>query len=219
MHQIKVTVFTLIYGAKHNNNGGNTERGPIMNKKHLGDAFDYWKGSLILILTQKHKLISNLIVVPMITDDELWKEKQWQKYRTILNLLKKNSVWNEKKFKNPQKSRHEYFTSIPADCDIFLDPDTGVSFGKRKKEHIAINDIQCLLNNVNDNRVLMVYQHARHNRNRAEQDCNMLKKQIHGTCCYPHECGQVTMFFISRDKKRIQKIKKALEPYRKANMG
>jgi len=185
-----------------------------MNKKHLGDAYDYWKGSLISILTKKHKIISNLAVVPMRTDNR-WSERRSRRYKNLLNLHKKNSVYHKDKFKNPQVLRHKYFASIPVDCDLFLDPDIGICAGEHTKEkHITIADISCLLcDHNNGKRVLMVYQHSRRDKKWVSKTQREIKKQISGISCYPHECGQVAMFFVSWNKKRIENIRKALTPY------
>ena len=185
-----------------------------MNIQHLGDAYDHWKGSVISILSSRKKIGSNLVVVPMLTDFQLWKAKDLRTYRRLLNLREESTICHEHEtFTNHQIGRHNYFAGIPNKCDLFLDPDTGISTGNHLTEkHITINEISNLLNDGgNRDRVLMVYQHSTRSRDRFPKIGSMLRRVPY----YPFKCGQVAMFFISLSKNRIKAIKNTLRDYQK----
>lgn len=178
-----------------------------MNIRHLGDAYDYWKGSVISILSSRNKIGPNLVVVPMLTDP--WEEEDLQTYGRLLNLNPANICHGREIFVNRRDPRKDYFADIPNKCDLFLDPDTGISTADHPtKKHITIGEIQRLLDG---NRVLMVYQHSTHSRDRFPKVRGMPR----GVSYYPFKCGQVAMFFISLSKKRIKAIKKTLGYYQK----
>lgn len=189
-----------------------------MNIRHLGDAYDHWKGSVISILSSRNKIGPNLVVVPMLTDPQLWKARDLRTYRRLLNPLNLCGVNiilchinDNETFTNSQTRRKKYFSiSNKYDkYDIFLDPDIGIAPPSgSKKGHITVGNIRNLLDG---NRVMMVYQHSTHSRDRFPNIGSMLR----GVSYYSFKCGQVAMFFISRSKKQIEAIKKTLIYYQK----
>lgn len=183
-----------------------------MNTKFLGDEIDHWKGSLILILTRL-KLISNFAVDPMVTNCQRWSEENLQTYERLLYLERNMICHNGNPF---LKGRQDYFAGIQHEGDLFLDPDTGISIGRRVlRKHITIPEI-CYLLNVNRKRVLMIYQHSARGNFRE-----LLKKIIDNRLKYDegvlyycvYEGGRVAMFFISQNRKRIQAIQNGLHLY------
>lgn len=118
-------------------------------------------------------------------------------------------------FVNRPNDRERYFGTLPADRDLFLDPDTGIAVNGNGG-HIRVQELAQLLNGPeNSGRVLLVYQHA------ARVDCRgrfatiaqELHENIDGCKVLAYECSQVAMFFISRNKRRIQAIESVLREY------
>ncbi len=180
-----------------------------MRNEYLGDAFDHWKGSLILRLS-KEKLIRELKVVPMITDDEtnpLWNEKDMQTYAQLLNIKREDIINESSKFENSDVKRKEYFKYVVSHKgDFFLDPDTGIEPQGALKKHVKFFELKILLENTE--RILMVYQHtSRWQKQNYKNSIRNIKKNIKDVSLIIYKGGQVSMFFISRNKKGIQKIK------------
>ncbi|MCJ7744334.1 MAG: hypothetical protein MUO99_07250, partial [Dehalococcoidales bacterium] len=91
-----------------------------MNAKHLGDALDHWKGSII---QRMEGLLERIAVIPMITDDKPWDDKKIETYSRLLSvdrkLVMKVMEWN----KTTRENRGDYFRNIHHRGDLFLDPD------------------------------------------------------------------------------------------------
>lgn len=191
-----------------------------MNSKHLGDALDHWKGSLISLLVSK-QLLGSVLVEPMITDPQEWPEEDIQTYKRLLGLeaLGPEAI-SHAKSTFPGGSRKDYFNEVPKDGDIFLDPDIGIAGDRAKKEHIKVAEIIDLLKT---DRVVMVYQHSAHSnftqwlleiKNKLTADAADAGADSAGSVhCTVYECDQVAMFFISLNRNRIDKIKAALQKY------
>ncbi len=197
-----------------------------LNSKHLGDALDHWKGSLISILFSK-QVLGSVVVEPMITDPRPWPEEDIQTYKRLLGL---EAIFHAKST-FPGRSREDYFNEVPKDGDIFLDPDIGI-LEKAKKEHIKVAEI---INLLKSDRVVMVYQHSGQRLPKQEAQTNSnfnrwllgIKNKLTADTadagadpadsvhCTVYECEQVAMFFISLNRKRIDKIKDVLQKYLK----
>jgi hypothetical protein len=167
-----------------------------MNLKHLGDALDHWKGSVMDLVDD-----NNLRVLPMLTDQHRWTKNHFDVYAKLLrrktnDILKKNVLF-------PCQTRSDYFTGLP-EYDLFIDPDTGIASDKnRKKEHISAAEIASLLPR-SSSRLLMIYQ----NRFVMKEMKETLKRvlafegltEFH---LFAYAAGAVGMVFISRSPKRI----------------
>jgi uncharacterized phage-like protein YoqJ len=186
-----------------------------MNKKHLGDAFDHWKGSLIQILSRK-RIIQNLRVEPMITDNEQWGKNDSETYRKLLNLPSVERICHKDEIfvNRKQRKRKDYFGEIPKRCNLLIDPDTGIKLSENtKKKHVKLCEIKELLDD--KRRVIMIYQHSQRKNNQETFD--EINKEISKMTPKIHWCayngGQVAMIFISRKQNRIERIKKTLKSY------
>jgi len=167
-----------------------------MNLKHLGDAFDHWKCSVLKLIHSR-----NLRVVPMFTDDKQWTRKQLHMYAKLLGVNREDVLQTETRFSN--RSRGTYF-DIPGPNDVFLDPDIGIGTSKKpKKEHVTSQDVAVLLSN-SRSRMLMIYQSKWLGRDMAYTLERVLSieglRQFHH---FGYGAGQVGMVFISHDQKRI----------------
>jgi len=186
-----------------------------MNHDYLGDALDHWKGSLIAILCRS-RLIDCLAVVPMATDAMEWNQDDWRTYARLLNVEGDDICQRDVPFVNGADRRQQYFANLPEGQDLFLDPDTGIAINGNGG-HIRVQELAQLLNGPkNIGRVLMVYQHAARDkvpRLRFVEIGGKLKRGIEECHVLVYECSQAAMFFISRNKRRIQAIENALREY------
>lgn len=174
-----------------------------MNSKHLGDALDHWKGSMI---EHTRELFNECIaVIPMITDDS-WECKQKSFYCKLLNVSEECVLdWE------PVHKNNNYFQNIVkgvCDSDLFLDPDIGIAL-KPDRGHVSWYTIKDLL--LNENRVIMVYQDA--SRRSLEKRLDKIEEMRKKACVHlvAYDCGQVAMLFFSYSETRIKKIADSLK--------
>lgn len=181
-----------------------------MNSKFLGDALDHWKGSLISFLSAK-RLVENIVVEPMITDDRPWPNEDLETYGRLLKIDSSSQICHGQSTFSGK--REEYFDSLPQDTDIFLDPDTGIATGSAGREHVKVTELGKLL--ANSDRVLIVYQHSARGsfHERLLEIRDRVSRDIPNVHCTVYECGRVAIFFISLDRARIQEIHNALREY------
>lgn len=179
-----------------------------MKLQYLGDALDHWKGSLFQRLC-KEGLLKDLYVEPMITDNHKWKE-ELVSYARLLNIRVTDIIHSDKTFANNHNNqRMSYFQSIKHQKDLFVDPDIGIATGNKTIQHIAIPEINLLLNINNQHRVLIVYQHTRQGitmPKRIDEVMNALNTEIKDIFCTSYESSVVAMLFISKNKERIGDI-------------
>ena len=188
-----------------------------MNITHLGDALDYWKGS---ILNRLRNDLIDLRVVPMLTDfgrrGVIWSHEQFALYADLLCVDPKIILLKDEQFIH--SGRIHYFSnpSLSGDSDLFLDPDTGIEPpGSLKGKHVALSDLQRLLER--SQRLILIYQHAQRGgmdnelevaRERMKRVRDFSKKEnkshpwLAATLC----CGAVSMFVVSRDEKRFERL-------------
>ena len=185
-----------------------------MNARFLGDAMGYWKGSLIRILAD-NDVIHDLAVEPMITGREPWTEEDLLTYRRLLGL-RSNIICHEYSIFSGR--REQYFRGTEHDGDLLLDPDTGIYTGVRvpTRKHITVPEIRCLLERHETcTPLLIVYQHSARGllREKLMGIQKTLLQEIPGTRCIAYEGGCVAMFFISKDRARIQCTYNALREH------
>lgn len=179
-----------------------------MQLKFLGDAFDHWKGSVLSRLVSA-RMLHGLMVVPMITDVEMWTQDDLTTYANLLYV-------NIKDVLNPEgllnKGRDKYFGFVPNDADIFLDPDTGISTSKVTPKHVAPKELADLIT-VNQARVLVIYQHSARGsfHKRLEEIIRHLQQKLPQTNACVYQCGWVAMIFLSANQHRIFSIQKYLK--------
>ena len=120
-----------------------------MQKKHLRDIKDYFKGWVISRVTQtRMEKPIDLRVIPMLTDDPeqdegRWSKLDWEMYAYLLNvredaiLLKdRHLVYTRDRARQQWAAeRRGYFDAVLASHtgDFFLDPDTGICTPKSEE--------------------------------------------------------------------------------------
>jgi len=169
-----------------------------MNLKHLGDALDHWKGSVISLFAGPE-----LRIVPMLTDADSWTAGHFRVYARLLGRKTKDILKRGVPFSNI--TRHKYFSNL-GERDLFLDPDTGVK-NKPSEKHITPADIARLLP-PSCSRMLLVYQHASRKKDGVKAKLQWLRslegfERLH---VIAYDAGPVSMIFISRHRGRSDKV-------------
>jgi hypothetical protein len=179
-----------------------------MNLLHLGDALDYWKGSLFENLISTNAL-SNLAVDAMATDVASWTPDDYALYARLLRVACDKLIHHER----PLDDTVAYFEEIQCTGDLFLDPDIGIlpKSACRSRQHISPMIITGFLHTPRS-RVVAVYQHIRAQKTDIRVDsCVARVLDVSGPtgwCSY--ESSTVAMLFFSVDTDRIIKLHSAL---------
>lgn len=181
-----------------------------MNIRHLGDAHDHWKGSLIGML---EPVLREIHVLPMFTDDSpeaVWTDERLNLYARLLRVPATRVLHRQLRFTH--QTRADYFQKaeeLNPRFDLFADPDTGIATGRKgSPKHVALQEMARLLP-PSSSRLLLVYQHS----SRATdyiKDC--LKKlssaaALRGCHFFAYWAGNVSMVFASRDKSRVSEVR------------
>lgn len=173
-----------------------------MNRAHLGDALDHWKGSVIEFIGEKE-----LRVVPMITDRDKWTPEDFDTYARLLHRNTDEILKQGKDDLFSNRTRSSYFCGL-GEHDLFLDPDTGVaSSEKPEKEHISPSEIAGLLPG-SSSRLLLIYQHASRKVDGIKAKLKLLRNDngLKGCGMFAYHSGTVSMVVICRNGERIAKI-------------
>jgi len=183
-----------------------------MNLKFLGDALDYWKGSMFLRL-QNGGVLEDFSVDPMLTDPGDWDASDFQLYADLLRIGRKQILQHKIKLR---EDREEYFAEVLHTGDLFVDPDTGIALrdaGPAEK-YIRVREIHQLLGEKSP-RILCIYQHirARKARDRVRELIAALTEFDTRIYCCSYETPTVAMLFISRKQKRIEQVNKHFKNY------
>lgn len=177
-----------------------------MNLKHLGDAFDHWKGSVMRRIGSR-----SLRVLPMFTDKKEWTPRQLSTYAKLLHRKPGDILKQKETFS--RKAGKRYFENLGIQ-DLFLDPDTGIGPEKSATvKHVKPSEVACLLSKV-PKRVLLIYQHKWQRKSMKDTLKRVLSiegvRKFHG---FAYNADQVAMVFISRDQERIAKASKRLRSW------
>lgn len=181
-----------------------------MKIKFLGDALDYWKGSIFSRL-QKGGILRDFAVDPMLTDAEDWHTTDFQLYADLLQI-KPDQVLRHKR--NLHRDRDKYFAEIIHSGDLFVDPDTGITLRGARPEHIKIREVHQLLGGKSP-RVLCIYQHR--SREKTHDRVNKLVSALREydaniySCSY--ESSTVAMLFLSRKQDRVEQVNQYFKHY------
>ncbi len=173
-----------------------------MNINHLGDAFDFWKGSFIRKLGNT---LRNLKVLPMFTDTNEhfpWNNARLELYAELLGVNKQDILRQEVRF--PNNTRGQYFQNLDNNSDLFVDPDIGIEPPSGSNyRHIRLTEIAQLLSK-STNRVVLIYQHSFHKDNYIDVCLKKVIKFPKLKDCHTlaYWAGSVSMVFITRDEKR-----------------
>jgi hypothetical protein len=189
-----------------------------MNRVHLADALDYWKGGMIQILKAE---LNDLAILPMITDNEKWAAGEIAAYSEILGRDPDEILLADVSF-NRRRGQPYYFRRNQVrdhHGDLFVDPDTGIEpDGGPDRKHITIAEIEILFPLDDSQRLVMIYQHATRE-NVATQRGQLTKvirrivdhNGLSGIRCCVYVGQQVLMFFLSRSQCRINSIRRRFE--------
>jgi len=178
-----------------------------MNLKHLGDAFDHWKGSVIELIGGK-----TLRVLPMFTDQKKWKPRQLSTYARLLH--RKPGDILKQKVTFSRKSRAGYFGNLGNE-DLFLDPDTGILPDQNAtKRHVKPSEIATLLEE-SGSRMLLIYQHSSHEKDGFSEKLKLLRRSDGLDSCFmfAYDAGTVSMVILSRSKNRVKKASKRIRSW------
>ena len=168
-----------------------------MNLKFLGDALDHWKGSLFQCLCAG-QVLHDFAVNPMATDQESWKEADFEAYARLLRITPAQIIRHQVTL----HERAKYFGEIQHQGDLFLDPDTGVTTpgvkGDRDR-YVTPAELGQLLDRPTE-RLLIIYQHVRGKRvsDRVDNVVNTLRDEIGNFSGCSYESPTVAMLFLSR---------------------
>ncbi len=183
-----------------------------MNRKHLGDAFDHWKGSMFSWLKSS---LRDLHVIPMFTDiapAASWSQAHITFYAGLLHVDRGHILQSQIRFHH--KGRKQYFADIRlhSDADLFFDPDVGIKAdGRESQEHITPSELSTFLPDYSS-RVVTVYQHAFRTNDYVRDTLKRIATSPHlrGVSCLGYRAGAVAMIFISRSDERITSVHDAM---------
>ena len=181
-----------------------------MKLEHLGDAFDHWKGSVIV---RSREALREIHVLPMFTDPEpesVWSRDRIVLYAALIGVAPERVVLTDRRF--PGGLRRDYFNDarLHGDFDLLVDPDTGIappSGGDSR--HIRSDELESLLGT--KDRVVLVYQHS----GRTEKKGGALRRLTEIRRLFPHGfavwAGEVSMFCLSRSERRSRRVRRVME--------
>lgn len=183
-----------------------------MNLRYLGDALDYWKGSVFFRL-QERGILKDFSVDPMLTDPEDWRTADFQLYSDLLQIRPDQVLQHKRKLR---EDREKYFTEVVHAGDLFVDPDTGIALRPvgHAEKYIKVREIHQLLGEKLP-RILCIYQHVRAQKTKDRVSELVLalvgvNTRIH--CC-SYETPTVAMLFMSKKQSRIEQMNKYFKNY------
>lgn len=183
-----------------------------MNLEFLGDALDYWKGSVFLRL-QKGGILKDFSVDPMLTDPEDWYAADFELYADLLQIRPNQILPHKIKLR---EDREEYFAEVMHTGDLFVDPDTGIALrgGSYAEKYIRVREVHQLLGEKLP-RILCIYQHirAKKTRDRVREVIAALAEFNTRIYCCSYETPTVAMLFVSPKQNRIEQVNKYFKNY------
>jgi hypothetical protein len=181
-----------------------------MNLQFLGDAFDYWKGSVFLRL-QKEGVLNNFAVDPMLTDPGDWHTDDFRLYGNLLQIRSKQILHHKTEL---QGDRDKYWAEIMHTGDLFVDPDTGITSrdAGHAEKYIRIKEVRHLLDE-KSSRILCIYQHIRAKKTRDRvRELTAAFTEFKIYCC-SYETPSVAMLFVSRKQSQIRHVNTYFNSY------
>jgi hypothetical protein len=175
-----------------------------MNRDHLGDALDHWKGSLFESL-QKARVLKDFAVDPLASDLCDWEPQDFDLYARLLKVKLRQVLLHTRGIDD---NRDQYFGEISHAGDLFIDPDTGVTTGRVTTKHIRPAEIGRLLNSARK-RIVAVYQHAARGRqieNRVNEVVTAIRRECEEVQWSFYNAGTVAMLFLTRDCGRADTV-------------
>ena len=183
-----------------------------MNLRFLGDALDYWKGSLFVRL-QKAGILEDLSVDPMLTDPEHWHALDFRLYADLLQIRLDQILQHER---NLKEDREEYFAEVTHAGDLFIDPDTGIALGyaHHAEKYIRVKEVHQLLGG-KLTRILCVYQHIgrEKTRDRVGKLISALGEFSARSYYCSYETPTVAIIFVSKEQSRLEQVNDYFKNY------
>lgn len=123
-----------------------------MNLKHLNDAFDFTKKGVLADLAEGGVIdLTDLLVLPIITDQRAWKVQHYQRYAAILGVARDAILLSDPFGESTTATASTYF----CDPDIGIEPPKSPAGPK----HTRGEYLQRILNRHPD-AIVIIYQHA-----------------------------------------------------------
>jgi len=176
-----------------------------MDLDHLGDAYDFWKGALLRALVRANCL-RGLRVDPMRTDRRRWPGRAVTTYARLLAVQPGRIVVHDRPL---TADRRAYLAEIPHQCDLFMDPDTGIETSRPKEpqRYLRPADVQDLLD-ASRGRLVAVYQHI------VRQDAlervrtvrRVMKERVPRAHCTAYISANVAMLFFATDPRQAEAV-------------
>jgi len=183
-----------------------------VNRKHLGDALDHWKGSVIASLDA---LLHDVHVIPMFTDKDprtSWPEAHLRLYAKLLRVPHDHILHSHTPFRASTRAEYIPAVRLPADSDVFLDPDNGIApEGGGDAKHVTPSELAILLP-ADSRRIVLVYQHSFRTNDYVEVSLRRVVDplQLRGTSAFAYNAGTVAMIFASCCRQRLVEVHRAL---------
>jgi hypothetical protein len=181
-----------------------------MNRKHLGDALDHRKGSLLKQLQCIHT-VHNFAVEPKFPDPP-WTDEE----RALLARLLRVKPAQILRHTADLLDRAKYLDEIKHRGDLFLDPDVGVATHRvtERERYVMPSELKRLLDEAPE-RLLLVYQHGA----RCDIDarvaavCDAVRREVGrcGWCAY--QSATVAMLCVARNPARTRAVERHLAEF------
>lgn len=136
-----------------------------------------------------------------------------------LNTIFYEGKDDTKYFEN--KIRSEYFSNVPVKLLtkslIFIDPDIGLQIKKSTEKHLNFEEVKYLYNHMDENSILMIYQHfPRYRKNKEYMPEGRLKKLMEICIDKPIYISdsEIMFFFLAKNKINRDKLAQVISNYK-----
>jgi hypothetical protein len=178
-----------------------------VNRQYLGDALDFWKGTMLALLRRSCVPARAVKILPMLTDGADWAAAEVETYATLLGAARED-IGSLRQFVTAAERRVYFALHVESADDLFLDPDTGVACGRPGRKHVTAEDVHSLLSRSN---VVAIYQH-RPQRSPASGWLARYRHLLLTDCVLVtgYESAQVGMLFATRSAARDRRLRQVL---------
>ena len=222
-----------------------------MNPQFFGDRHDLFKFDLIFTIMDRMKNdLSSFMFIPMLTKNRLQKNKDiagadnlqlWQVFNTLfgdgavpgyfegirqyfISGSFRTKIVNDHVFSH--SNRKEYFdfvrAQLPTNSLIFLDPDTGLREEGATEKHLRYSELWSLLAKLDNNSILMVYQHhyryRTKNQNFPEAIADKIEQEIGKRPVYIDN-NSIMFLFLTKSDRLKEKLEGIIEEYKEKVPG
>lgn len=152
------------------------------------------------------------------------KERQVKKISIYFKFIGFKTIFfdgndNNKYFENTIRS--EYFSNVPVKLLykslIFIDPDIGLQIKNSTEKHLHFEEVKYLYDNMDENSILMIYQHFPRNRKYKEYMPEGRSKRLKEICgdkpIYISD-NEIIFFFLAKNKIIRDKLAEVVTNYK-----